>query len=226
MIFKAEIKTINSMKNGTKITLYLDDEDNQLEEVVEMHKLKNVPVLFGIKQDIEKQEELSQLISDEQRKKIYALIKDIANDIGETLEQAKENLKQEYCQDREKDYFSLKDTEKENATEFVKWLIEFAFQNGVHLNEKPQNYIDDIQFLMKQSIKHKKCLICGDIENIDIHHLQGSRAGASGGRKNMDHSKANMVALCRKQHSEVESIGHQAFCEKYHIDLPSNRTHN
>ena len=225
MIFKAELKNITSMKQGTKITLYLDDEDNQLDEVIELHRLKNVPVLFGIKQDIEKTDELSQLITDEQRKKIYALIKDIANEMGETLEQSKENLKKEYCQELEKDYFSLKDTEKENATEFVKWLLEFAFQNGVHLREKPQNYIDDIQFLMKQSIENKMCMICGTIENVDIHHLDGSRAGASGGRKNMNHNKANRVALCRMHHNEYHNIGHNEFCEKYHIELPNEKTY-
>jgi GTPase Era involved in 16S rRNA processing len=225
MIFKAEIRNIQSMKEGTKIMLYLDDRDNQLEEVIQLHRLKNEPVLFGIKQDVEKSEALAELISGEQRKKAFALIKDIGNDLGYTLEEAKEYMKKAYCEDTENENFSLSDTTKENATNFIKYMLEFAFQNGVNLKEKPQDYLNDIRFLVEQSIKNRKCIICG-AEGADIHHLNGSTAGASGGRKNMDNDKSNRVGLCRVHHSEYHAIGHDTFCEKYHLELPDGRTHN
>ena len=66
----------------------------------------------------------SRIITAEQRKKIYATIKDIADYIGDFPEFVKEELKFQFCLDSGLDYFSLSDCSLEVAREFINYLIE------------------------------------------------------------------------------------------------------
>ena len=58
-------------------------------------------------------------ISAEQRRKIYAIIRDISDWNGDEPEWVKEYLKFTFCGEKELEYFSLSNCEKSIATEFI-----------------------------------------------------------------------------------------------------------
>lgn len=66
-------------------------------------------------------------ISAEQRRKIYAVIRDIAFWCGDNPEWIKEYFKFNFCGEFGIKYFSLADCEKSVARDFISYLIDFCF---------------------------------------------------------------------------------------------------
>ncbi len=120
-------------------------------------------------------------ISAEQRKRIFATIRDIAKWSGEEPEYLRSMLTWDYCREAECDYFSLSTIDMETARGFINYLIEFCLKWGVPLSEKPTERTDDIDKYLYNCIKYRKCCICG--RHADIHHITGSRIGMGNDRR-------------------------------------------
>ena len=67
-------------------------------------------------------------ISPEQRRKIFAIIGDIAWYSGHEPEYLRKLLTLEFVKDKGCEFFSLSNCEKSTATEFISWLIDFCFR--------------------------------------------------------------------------------------------------
>lgn len=103
----------------------------------------------------------SRRINEDQRKKIFAICKDIAAWSGDTKELARSGLTLSFCQDTEKERFSLSDCSLEIAREFINYLIEYVIENDVPLTDKAINRTDDIDKYLYYCLKYSKCCICG-----------------------------------------------------------------
>ena len=71
-------------------------------------------------------------ITADQRRKIYATMRDIALWSGDMPDAIKIYFKWSFCGDNEHDDFSLSDVDRETASEFLTYLIDFCIQNGGH----------------------------------------------------------------------------------------------
>lgn len=171
------------------------------------------PLTIEILVDGEEQKERLTMISHDQRRKIYAVLKDIANHVGDNAESMKDNLKALYCYDYEIAKFSLADCSKELATDFIEWLIQWSFQNGVPLSDKPINYFDDIERYHQACIQNLLCAVCG--RQGEVHHVDAIGMGRD--RTKVDDSKYQKVCLCREHHSEAHQAGWNTFVSKYHL---------
>ena len=60
-----------------------------------------------------------------------------------------------------------------------------------------------------QSFSKKRCIICGWVPS-DPHHV---KTVGSGG----DDVESNLLALCRKHHTEIHKIGVRTFFKKYSL---------
>jgi len=221
MKFKATFKNYNILNNGdAKIPLQIPaDEYRKIEAMMSNFRERDLTVEFLI--DAEAEKEKLFLITDDQRKKIYALIADIAETLeGITrhnkveLENFKARMKSEFISSNPiYKPFSLSDCRKELAHDFIEWLLIYAMLHDVALS---QNYADDDKsdnyFYM--CIAHKKCAVCQS-PIADIHHIDAIGMGRD--RKEFDDSNNLKVALCRKHHNEAHSIGWDEFSEKYHV---------
>ena len=83
-------------------------------------------------------------ISAEQRKKVYATIRDIVDYTGYLPEEQKEWLKYLHISKTGCDYFSLSDCTMDTAREFINTILEYALENGIPLSEEAINRTDDI----------------------------------------------------------------------------------
>ena len=151
-------------------------------------------------------------ISAEQRKKIYATFRDIAEHTGYEPEDVKELFKVRFCRREELADFSLSDVEMTVAGRFIDYILDWCVEHGVQLSEPPAERCNDIEKLMYSCLLHKKCCICG--AKADLHHYDAIGMGAD--RETMHHRGHRVMALCRTHHKVFHNKS-DGFCEYYHI---------
>ena len=195
-----------------KLTLSLNDE--QTREIMKLiYNFMDKPITIELLIDDEEQAIRLQQITPEQRKKIYALFRDIASYTGNTPENEKENLKTLFIQQTHHEPFSLSNCSFELASDFIEWMINFCFENGIPISEHPLRTLDDIEKYVRMCLKHRICSICG--RRGEIHHWDAIGQGRD--RTKVDDSNNRKICLCREHHTEVHTIGVKSFQEKYHI---------
>ena len=152
-------------------------------------------------------------ISIDQRKKVYATIRDISEYTGFLPEEQKEWLKYLYIVRTGNDYISLKNCSMDEAREFINVILEYAIQNGVPLKDDGVNRTDDIGKYLYFCLKHRKCAVCG-LEG-EIHHEDA--IGMGNDRKTLDDSNHKKICLCRKHHTIAHQMGKERFQKAYKV---------
>lgn len=182
-------------------------------------------------------------ISPAQRRKIFALINDIASYTSgfdprrtaydETLramqlsyliditdcEQVRRALTFHYCSLKDIDLFSLSVRGNETidmttASDFIDWLIELCVKFGVPCIDTLLNRCEDIQRYLYACVAYRACCICG--RKADIHEVDAAGMGRK--RRKLSHRGQRVQPLCRVHHNEVGQIGQQSFDKKYHLE--------
>lgn len=152
-------------------------------------------------------------ITNEQRKKAYATIRDMAEWTGYPPEDMKELMKYEFMIRTGEDYFSLSDCSVDLAREFISTLIEFSLEHGIQLSELAIDRTDDIGRYLYYCIKHKRCAVCG--RKGEIHHVD--TIGMGNDRRRVDDREYRKICLCREHHTEVHKIGLNDFEKKHKV---------
>ena len=212
MKFNCEIDNVKTLKKGMKITLAINEKDT-INVMKNIYNFMDKPIEIDLLVDNEKQIEKLNWITDSQRKKVFALIKDIAIETGENKEALRETVEQSFIQATEYEEFSLSNCSKKLAQDFIEYLITLAFELGVNLSENPIKGIEDIEGYLHICIDKNKCCICG--KDGEIHHVDAIGMGRD--RKLIDDTNNKKMALCRTHHSEAHTIGIENFENKYHV---------
>lgn len=212
MKFPAEINNIKTLKNGMKITIAIDDE-NVKEVLQHIYNFIDKPLEVGLEVNAAEREKKLNQITGPQRKKVYALLRDIGQYLGYDTESIKKEMKNNFCYDNKYEIFSLSDCSKELASDFIEFLIRFAFENGVPLSETPKDYLNDIERYLAACLDNKICAICG--QKAEVHHWD--HIGSGHDRNKHDDSDLRKITLCREHHTECHSIGRDSFREKYKV---------
>src|SRR5699024_500274 len=130
-------------------------------------------------------------ITVDQRKKIYATIKDISLYTGDDPEYLKEFLKFDYCGQVGEEYFSLSNCSISVAREFINFIIDFILKYDIPLSDAALKRTDDIDRYLWGCIKYKKCAICG--RKGETHHWDAIGMGRD--RKTYNDSKHRKIQL-------------------------------
>lgn len=153
------------------------------------------------------------LITTVQRRKIYAMLRDIAEYTGYTDDAMKEVMKAEHMLRCSCDYFSLADCSVTTAREYINTLMEYALKEGVILRESGIDRTDDIDTYLMQCIRYHKCCICG--RPAEIHHVDA--IGMGNNRTYYDDSQNRIMALCRVHHTIYHQRGYEQFMNTYKV---------
>lgn len=153
------------------------------------------------------------ILSPDQRRKIYATIRDISGYTGYTPEETKEVMKYVHIAATGSDYFSLADCSMDLAREFINTLTDFCLKHGVITSDQLSDRTDDITTYLYQCIKHKKCAICG--RPGEIHHWDAIGMGHD--RRRYDDSNNRKICLCRMHHTIAHQKGVKDFQRDYHV---------
>ena len=198
MKFKCEIDNVRTIKKGAKITFTIPEEQKK-EFMQYIVNFDGYPLTLEVLTDAAEQQKKLLQISPEQRKKIYAIIKDIAEYTGNGLENDKQTMKDMFARDKQIEQFSLSDCEADTAVHFIEWLIEFCFEHGIPLSENPVEGLNDIEAYVKICIRKKKCCVCG---------ADGS------GYTFKDNKK---ILLCEIHAQKLKNDGFEKFKETFHV---------
>jgi hypothetical protein len=139
------------------------------------------------------------LITAEQRKKIFATVKDFSLYTGYDAEYARHLLTLAFCYENAIEPFSLSDCSLETAREFISYLIDFCMDNEIPLSETAIERTDDIGKYLYLCIKKSICCCCGK---------QGVVYNQSNGNK---------ISLCNLHHDEAKLKGLQQFEMLYKV---------
>lgn len=171
-------------------------------------------------------------LSEDQRKKIWALCKAYGDEIGYSKEEMREILENSFCEKYDIDYFSLSVKKKDTCTlklasKFIQYIIEHSIYWGFNLiiyegkgKDKVAKFARDIvpeigRYIVA-CLRAKRCAICGSYEDVTIHHWD-TVASTVGTYKRDDGLHGRMISLCGKCHSIVHNMPTTEVEEKYHV---------
>ncbi len=150
-------------------------------------------------------------ISNDQRKKVFAIIRDIAIWSGHGPEYLRSFLTWDYCMRSGQEYFSLSNVDMTTAKNFITYLIDFCFYNNVPTKDTLLNQTDDIGKYLYMCLEHRKCAICN--KPAEVHHVD--RIGIGRDREKVVHVGLRAIALCREHHNEAHIREKELFEENY-----------
>lgn len=154
-------------------------------------------------------------ITNDQRRKIYATMRDIADWSGDMPDSVKAFFKWSFCGDKEYEDFSLSDVDRETASAFLTYLIDFCIQNGVPCSDPLWDRCEDIERYMYACVMTRTCCITGK-KNAQIHHVD--RIGMGRNRDEICHIGMRVVPLSADLHTMIHFTGkEQEFYEQHHI---------
>ncbi|MCX7774032.1 MAG: putative HNHc nuclease, partial [Clostridia bacterium] len=153
-------------------------------------------------------------ISADQRKKIYATIRDISLYTGHLPDEIKALAKYDFICKTGHDYFSLSDCDMTTANEFLTYLVDFCLEHDIQTQDNLLDRSPEVARYVYSCLVHKRCAVCGG--KAEPHHAE-DRIGAGRNRKEVTHFGMRAQPLCRKHHTECHTIGQLTFNDKYHI---------
>lgn len=151
-------------------------------------------------------------IRNDQRKKIFALIGEIAKWSGDDPESIRMYLTWDYCKEYGTDPFSLSDTTVSIARDFITYLIDFCFYWNVPTKDTQLHYTDDIGKYLYLCLEHRKCAICN--KRAEVHHVD--RIGMGRDREHIVHIGLEAIALCPGHH-DIAHIKEKELFDEYCI---------
>lgn len=155
----------------------------------------------------------TRVLSTEQRKLIYSLIRDISNFTGYLQEETKSILKIGFEEKTGIENISFSDCSKTDAKLFINYLIDLVIELKIPLKKRYKYLLEDNYFYYK-CLVNRVCCVCGKT-HADIAHVE--TVGMGRDRRHIDHEKHSFMSLCREHHVEQHKIGISSFISKYHI---------
>ena len=158
------------------------------------------------------------MISAAQRGLLYSLFNDIRLWQGEShrrigIEKVKRTLKESYCAESNRQMFSLSDINMTVAGEFIDYVLDYAFNFDIPLTIKLFEVSKTVRNWSYLCFKHRKCTVCCKNKS-EVHHLD---AVGRRNRNKVDHSKMQLIMLCREHHQEAHNIGDETFMNKHYV---------
>lgn len=212
MKFKGEIDNVRTLKKGMKITIAIGDKEAG-KVLKDIYNFMDKPIDVELLVDNELQAERLKQLTPEQRKKIYAILRDMEAYTGECVESLKEKTKQSFIRATQHEEFSLSNCSKELAADYIEFLLTLCFEIGVPFSNSPADAFEEVDRYLKLCLAKKVCAVCG--KDGEVHHWDAIGMGRD--RRNYDDSGHRKICLCRPHHTEVETIGRDTFKEKYHV---------
>jgi len=161
-------------------------------------------------------------INADQRKKVYATLRDISLYTGHTTEELKDIFKADYIAKTGEKWFSLSDVDMTTACNFLQHLIDFCLENSIPCGTD-STYLErspDISRFCYVALATRTCCVCGK-KGAEVHHAGEDRIGAGRSRNKISHLGLKAIALCANHHrfdgKAIHNIPEEEFYERNHV---------
>lgn len=156
----------------------------------------------------------NKLISTDQRKKIFALCRDIELHWGEPVEALRQRFQAELEIMNGYSHISLSNCSKRIASELIELIIAFMFHHQIPMRVETSELLRGDKAMLYWATIKRNCVICGKPDSELAHY---ETVGRGRNRKTINHYNNKVLALCRKHHNEQHNIGMDSFNKKYHL---------
>lgn len=154
-------------------------------------------------------------LSIEQRKKIFAMCRDIELHWGEPVESLRQRFQTELEIMNGYEHISLSNCSMKIARELIELIIAFMFHHQIPMRVETSKLLSGDKAMLYWATVNRNCIICGKPNSDLAHHYA---IGRGKNRKTMNHYGYEVLALCREHHSEQHNIGVDTFDKKYHLE--------
>lgn len=202
-----------------RITNYIQEDDGTITAVIKNVTLGDKETLLldnGMDVEVEVKVVDPFLISDKQRRKIFALCNDIESHTGQPREYMR-YLFMDYVEvlyGYEK-RLSLSGCTRTQANQIIEVTLDWIFHNNIPLAYKTSDLLKQDKSFLYWSTVNRNCIICGK-QNSDLAHHYAIGRGKN--RKTMDHYGYEVLALCREHHQSQHDMGVETFDKLYHLE--------
>lgn len=201
-----------------KIKNYITQDDGTTTVVIEGVELDNKTSLLldnGFEVEVDVQVVDPFRITDKQRRKIFALVKDIEAHTGQPMQYMREMFQNYvsflYGYDKR---ISLSNCSRTQANQIIEVTLDWIFHNNIPLAYNTSNLLKNDKAFLYWSTVNRNCVICGKPHS-DLAHRYAVGKGRN--RNKINHVGNQVLALCRSHHSEQHQIGMDTFNNKYHL---------
>lgn len=154
-------------------------------------------------------------ISHLQRKKWFALIRDVSFYTGYPLDFLHRLFKTMYMVMSGKENISLSSVDMTTASEMIDMLLSWCFDFDVPLSYDTGKLFQGEENWTYYCLKKRICVVCG--RRADYHHALGSKVQMGHNREKINNVNREFLSLCRIHHSIIESGRELEFYKKYHV---------
>lgn len=202
-----------------RITNYIQEDDGTITAVIKNVKLGNKETLLldnGMDVEVEVKVVDPFLISDKQRRKIFALCNDIESHTGQPRDYMR-YLFMDYVEvlyGYEK-RLSLSDCTRTQANQIIEVTLDWIFHNNIPLAYKTSDLLKQDKSFLYWSTVNRNCIICGKPHSDLAHHYT---IGRGKNRKTIDHYGYEVLALCREHHQSQHNMGVESFDKLHHLE--------
>lgn len=155
------------------------------------------------------------LITDKQRRKVFALCNDIEAHTGQPMQYMKEMFQNYvsflYGYDKR---ISLSNCSRTQANQIIEVTLDWIFHNNIPLNYKTSDLLKNDKAFLYWSTVNRNCVICGKRGELAHHKAIGRGAN----RKKMDHYGYEVLCLCREHHQSQHDMGVETFDKLHHLE--------
>ncbi|OFV09703.1 putative HNHc nuclease [Staphylococcus sp. HMSC13A10] len=197
---------------------YITEDDGTTTVVISGVELGNKETLLldnGLEVEVDVQVVDPFKITGKQRRKIFALVKDIEAHTGSSMDYMRhlfiEYVRTYYGYDNR---ISLSDCTRTQAGQVIEETLDWIFHNDIPLNYKTSDLLKNDRSFLYWSTVNRNCVICGK-PHAELAHYQAVGRGRN--RRKINHIDNKVLALCSSHHREQHNIGMDSFNEKYKL---------
>lgn len=196
---------------------YIQQDDGTITAVIEGVTLENKDFLLldnGLEVECDVTVNDPYKITDKQRRKVFAMVRDIFNHYGQPMDYLRYMFQKQLEFLHGYEPISLSNCNRRQASELIELILDFVFTHDIPMNKATSDLMsNDKQFIYKSTIS-RICVVCG-AKNADLAHYQAVGRGRN--RNKINHYGNKVLALCRNHHTEQHQIGMNTFNSKYHL---------
>lgn len=202
-----------------RITNYIQEDDGTITAVIKNVTLGDKETLLldnGMDVEVDVKIVDPFMISDKQRRKIFALCNDIESRTG----QPRDYMRYLFMGYVEVLYgyekrLSLSDCTRTQANQIIEVTLDWIFHNNIPLAYKTSDLLKQDKSFLYWSTVNRNCVICGKPHSDLAHHYA---IGRGKNRKTMDHYGYEVLALCREHHQSQHNMGVESFDKLHHLE--------
>lgn len=196
---------------------YIQQDDGTITAVIEGVTLENKDFLLldnGLEVECEVSITDPYKITDKQRRKVFAMIRDIFNHYGQPMDYLRYMFQKQLEFLKAYEPISLSNCSRRQAGELIELILDFIFTYDIPMNKATSDLLSNDKYFIYKSTINRVCIICG-ATHADLAHYQAVGRGRD--RNKINHYGNKVLALCRKHHTEQHQIGMDTFNSKYHL---------